>query len=706
MRIDFKISAVFLLVNALNLFSQQGLIGHWTFENRDNLVEATVGSDLTLVGSHAAVAGPDTGNSAVNIGVGSYYICQHNISANGGGNKINEFTIVMDIKFNQPRVWYTLYQTDVFNMTDGEWFVDRSGKMGVHATGYSDPVIESDKWYRLAIAVKNGSRYDYYVNGELVLHGQPGAIDGRFALESSVLFFADENQEDNPVDIAELRMYSRALSDDDIAELGGFDQSGNDKPRDPVLIIHQGADQELIAVLVDPETHQDYGLAYPVTYKIDIPANSYDLTAEKRYSTAQAWSTLTEKNKGDFFNGIEAVRFDYAAGIAYVSVAFSSKTDSLFIKIMNNAGINVPVSFHDICQYYDNRRAAVTSSADDWADSGDKTWYQADEAFQITCRQFRKNRLWLSCGIITQYCHDSTWQHIQTQLDSGYVEACSHSRTHSYGPYEDPVSEIAGSKQDIFDNLDLPDSFKNGDREYVYVWLAPAHYYDEIVNTLVGVEKYLVNRLYNWPFDQFSEWNPDAGYYYPIGMSREVSPIWEGTTDLSDLNSYFDSVVAKHGIYHVMTHPYFLLEDGFQAAQYAWDHLSYISRKPDIWYVSLGHLYLYHYLQENWAVETYVKKTDVHRIKECRLRQNYPNPFNPATTIEYELSAPAHVELQIYNELGQLVRSLKSSRHFAGSFRITWDGRDDCNLLVAAGLYFCRIKTEHFSEMIKLMLMK
>jgi hypothetical protein len=268
------------------------------------------------------------------------------------------------------------------------------------------------------------------------------------------------------------------------------------------------------------------------------------------------------------------------------------------------------------------------------------------------------------------------------------------------------VSEIAGSKQDIFDNLDLPDSFKNGDREYVYVWLAPAHYYDEIVNTLVGAEKYLVNRLYDPSFDRFSEWNPDAGYYYPIGMSREVSPIWEGTTDLSDLNSYFDTVVEKQGIYHVMTHPYFLLEDGFEAAQYAWDHLNYISRKPDIWYVSLGHLYLYHYLQENWAVETYVRKTDVQRIKECRLRQNYPNPFNPATTIEYELSAPGHVELQIYNELGQVVRILENSWQSAGHFRVIWDGRDERNLPVAAGLYFCRIKTEHFSEVIKLLLMK
>ena len=696
MKTEIKNSFLFILLTALNLTAQEPLVGCWTFEDTDNLVKATVGNDLVLVGSHSSVSGPDAENRAVKIGIGSYYICQHNIPLNGNGEKVNEFTIVMDVKFNQASVWYTLYQTDVLNQTDGEWFVDRSGKMGVHATGYSSPVITANKWYRLAIAVKNGERYDYYINGNPVLRGQPGVIDDRFSLEPTVLLFADDNQEDNSVDVSEIRIYSQALSDDEIDELGGFDQSGTHDQSDPFLTVDYLSEHELRLVL-DNEMHDNYGFAYPVTYKIDIPANSSDLITYIRYSTSESWQQVEEKQSSDFFNGLEAVRFDYSAGLAFVSAAFSSASDSLFIKISD--GIQeIPISFLDICKYYDDRKAVVTASADDWADRGDQTWYQSDEAFQITCRQFRKHKLWLTCGIITQYCGSETWQHIQTQLDSGYVEACSHSRTHSYGPYEDPEGEIAGSKQDIFDNLDLPLLFKKHDLEYVYTWLAPAHYYDEIVNTLVGAEKYLVNRLYNWPYDIFSDWNPAAGYYFPIGMSREVSPIWEGTTDLDDLNSYFDIVVDKGGIYHVMTHPYFLLENGFNAAQYAWDHLDYISQKNDIWYVCLGHLYLYHYLKENVAVATSVTKSEDKITPELMLLQNYPNPFNSQTVIKYALPKACHVSLKIYNMLGKEVRVLVNDPQADGNKSVVWDGKDNSGEMVTSGAYIYKIEAGKFNQ--------
>ena len=40
------------------------------------------------------------------------------------------------------------------------------------------------------------------------------------------------------------------------------------------------------------------------------------------------------------------------------------------------------------------------------------------------------------------------------------------------------------------------------------------------------------------------------------------------------------------------------------------------------------------------------------------LIQNYPNPFNATTTIEFQLAAPATVELDIYDAIGQKVRTL------------------------------------------------
>ena len=48
------------------------------------------------------------------------------------------------------------------------------------------------------------------------------------------------------------------------------------------------------------------------------------------------------------------------------------------------------------------------------------------------------------------------------------------------------------------------------------------------------------------------------------------------------------------------------------------------------------------------------------------LGQSYPNPFNPAATIPYELTALAHVRLEIFNLLGQPVATLLDGAQAAG----------------------------------------
>ena len=108
----------------------------------------------------------------------------------------------------------------------------------------------------------------------------------------------------------------------------------------------------------------------------------------------------------------------------------------------------VEAIFDRISPYYDNRDAVVTSTADDWAD-----W--CHEKFIRTCRNFRAHNLWLSCAIVTSGVSADNWDDIQIQLDSGYVEAVAHSRTHPYVPYNDVEGEVAGSKEDIVENLEL-----------------------------------------------------------------------------------------------------------------------------------------------------------------------------------------------------------------------------------------------------------
>jgi plastocyanin len=79
-----------------------------------------------------------------------------------------------------------------------------------------------------------------------------------------------------------------------------------------------------------------------------------------------------------------------------------------------------------------------------------------------------------------------------------------------------------------------------------------------------------------------------------------------------------------------------------------------------------------------------------------RLEKNYPNPFNPNTIIGFQLPVKEHVELRIYNRLGQEVRTLVNEQYTMGSHNVVWDGRDDRGRSVASGLYVYRLKAGGF----------
>ncbi|MDZ7263196.1 MAG: malectin domain-containing carbohydrate-binding protein [candidate division KSB1 bacterium] len=98
---------------------------------------------------------------------------------------------------------------------------------------------------------------------------------------------------------------------------------------------------------------------------------------------------------------------------------------------------------------------------------------------------------------------------------------------------------------------------------------------------------------------------------------------------------------------------------------------------------------------------------------QMALLQNYPNPFNPSTSISYQLAAPAHVRLEIFNLQGQRERLLVDSHLPAGMHTATWDGRDANNAPVPSGCYFYRIKItpqddqlQPFEQVRKMLLMK
>lgn len=85
------------------------------------------------------------------------------------------------------------------------------------------------------------------------------------------------------------------------------------------------------------------------------------------------------------------------------------------------------------------------------------------------------------------------------------------------------------------------------------------------------------------------------------------------------------------------------------------------------------------------------------------LEQNYPNPFTNQTAISYTVAKQTTVNLTVYNILGQEVKQLVNTFDGVGSRVVVWDGTNTIGNKVTPGIYFCRLKTERFTETRKMM---
>jgi len=93
-------------------------------------------------------------------------------------------------------------------------------------------------------------------------------------------------------------------------------------------------------------------------------------------------------------------------------------------------------------------------------------------------------------------------------------------------------------------------------------------------------------------------------------------------------------------------------------------------------------------------------------IRHFSIEQNYPNPFNPSTTIRFTLPVPSQLRLEIYNSLGQHVRTMANSRFASGRHELQWDGADDLGRAMESGVYFVRLRIGNSTQTRKLTLLR
>ena len=88
------------------------------------------------------------------------------------------------------------------------------------------------------------------------------------------------------------------------------------------------------------------------------------------------------------------------------------------------------------------------------------------------------------------------------------------------------------------------------------------------------------------------------------------------------------------------------------------------------------------------------------------LHPNVPNPFNPETTIRFELPQATEVKLEVFDILGQKVRTVVSGVLQAGAHSALWHGKNDAGTQVGNGVYLYRLQAGEFTQMRRMLLLK
>ena len=96
--------------------------------------------------------------------------------------------------------------------------------------------------------------------------------------------------------------------------------------------------------------------------------------------------------------------------------------------------------------------------------------------------------------------------------------------------------------------------------------------------------------------------------------------------------------------------------------------------------------------------------TSVHQKGEIDYQiklANYPNPFNPVTKIDYTIPKSGKVKLEVFDNLGSLIKVLVDKTQNAGNYQVLFGGDN-----IPSGIYLYRLTTEQSSLTKKMVLIR
>ena len=132
------------------------------------------------------------------------------------------------------------------------------------------------------------------------------------------------------------------------------------------------------------------------------------------------------------------------------------------------------------------------------------------------------------------------------------------------------------------------------------------------------------------------------------------------------------------------------------------DYTESMLHSEDLLFVGDGHgISIFDVSQVNVAVETPGRTPAGFELLACA-----PNPFNPSTTLRFRCPQASHVEVAVYDLMGQRVTELANREFSAGEHELNWNGRDTRGLPAASGTYFMMARFPDGARVLPVSLLK
>jgi pimeloyl-ACP methyl ester carboxylesterase len=263
-----------------------------------------------------------------------------------------------------------------------------------------------------------------------------------------------------------------------------------------------------------------------------------------------------------------------------------------------------------------------------------------------------------------------------------------------------PVVEYAKDSTGIIYTIDSPESGE---------WTAKI----QAINVPTEGEPYIFQALYSSSLqmdlittDGKNLYNPGEKVTLVASLTEQETPITSASVITEIMRP--DSITEKVTLYDDGSHSDVLANDGNYTNAYSlpilgkYEVTAYANGMNERVFERVAYLDIYAV-----GITTNINENKKKTIPtRSELKQNYPNPFNPNTTIEYDLPKTTNVILEIYNILGQRIRTLVNQIQAQGMYSIQWNGKTDEGLSVSSGLYLYRLQTGNFVETKKMIYLK